>query len=753
MHYCSGQGERNNSSLPAHCSLPSHLEVIMFKNYFKISIRNILKNKSFTFINICGLAMGMAIFVLITVYSQHELSYNKFHKKTDRIFQFASDDGFYMLAPLATHIKTNLTGFKKIVRVDSWFGGGQNPLIGINDEDGEKRVRVKNIRFAEQWFFEIFDFKVIHGDSKTALAEPYTIVLTKTTALKLFNIENPVGRTLHYMGDRNRIRHDMTVTAIVEDPPSHSSISFNALGSMATVYAENPTGERWEWVNNFCWTYVLLDNQNPKEFEKKTNAIWEKQLKIKKPNALYTKISLIPITDVPFHFNNKKQFIYFRQLVGLFILSIAIINFINLTIAKSTSRMKEISIRKVVGSRRIELIKQFLFEAIITYMLVVPLVLLIIELSEKQLFRIINKQIPLNFINQPTLIVILAVGILVIAMITGIYPALVLSAYKPTSILKGKINNVKKGFSLKHGLIVFQFVITISLFICMIIISKQVTFLKTKDVGFNHKNIVHFKQSRPIQHKYHVFKEKLLQNPNIISVARTNTGLARDLSIGCSHEVKGILKPYSATTVDSDFFSTMGIRMVEGRDFSRKRPGDVNRTMIVNESFVKEFELNPALGAEIKFINRKIKIIGVVKDFHYNSFHEKIAPSAFVYAPSWNSEINIRISDQNVSRAILHIKNVWKDLTPGIPFEYEFLDKSYDKLYKSEESLQQVVILFSGIAILIACLGLLGLVSYSTERRTKEIGIRKVVGASVSRIVTLLSKEFIKWVFLANFIA
>jgi putative ABC transport system permease protein len=725
----------------------------MIKNYFKTAIRNMFKSKIHAFINIVGLAMGIAIFMLITIYSQHELSYNKFHKKANRIFQFSTDEGFLMLYPLATHIKENLLDYENIVRMDSWFGGGQNPLVVVNDGETKKRLKVKDIRFAEQRFFEMFDFKVVHGDPKTALAEPYSIVLTKSTAQKLFNIENAVGRSIHYIGDRNRTKCDMTVTAIVEEAPSNSTISFNALGSLATLYAEPPNGKNLdqEWRNNFCQTYILLDNHNLKSFEKKANTLWEKQIKVNKPKTLYSKLSLIPITSVPFHQNNNRQFIYFIQMVGIFILSIAIINFVNLTIAKSTSRMKEIGIRKVIGSHRFELIKQFLFEAIITCWLVVPFVVFIMVLSKNQLYRIINKQIPLDFVNQPLLILMVTVGILVIAIIAGTYPALVLSAFKPTSVLKGKISNVKKKFLLKHGLIVFQFVITISLFACMLIISKQVSFLKTKDVGFNHRNIIRFDQSREIKQNYNVFKKRLLQNPNIFSVTRMNYRLANDLVIGSFHEIDGVKKPYSATTVDPDFFSTMGIELLKGRDFSWERSGDLMKTMIVNESFVKAFNLDHPLGAEINFLNRKVRIIGVIKDFHYNSFREVIAPSAFVYA-NWNSGINIKISDQNVSQAILHIKNVWDELSPEAPFEYEFLDESYDKLYKSEESFQQIVTIFSGIAIMIACLGLLGLVLYNAERRTKEIGIRKVVGASVKQMLILLAKDFTKWILVANII-
>jgi len=724
----------------------------MLKNYLKIAFRNLKKNKVYTFINMGGLAMGMAIFLLITMYARHELSYNKFHEKSDHIYQVSIGSDFYTTAPLAPLIKEKIPDFEKIIRVDNGFGGGRSPLFVITDHEGSQKVKFENVLFTDHDFFSLFSFKVIHGDPDTALKEPYSIVLTRSSSQRLFGTENSIGRTIHYIGDRNsQPEMDMTIKAIVEDVPSNSTITFNALASFSTLYAVKPNIVD-DWRNWFYSMYVLLRDQNVNEFQSKLKQIWFEREKQLWPGEEHSKISIVPLTDLPFHNNNRRQLIYFIQLIGIFILIIAIINFINLTIAKSTSRAKEIGIRKVVGSNRFELIKQFLCESILISILVAPVAIIIVALSKHPFYEIIQKQIPFDLFQQPSWIGMIIAGVLIVGLIAGIYPAIILSSFKPAAIIKGAITKGKKRNALRFSLFVFQFVISAFLVICTMLISSQIDHLKNKSLGFDQKNIVHFCQNQQINQQYDVFKQKLIQNPNIISVARSNTALGQDLPIGTSHEINGVRKPYSATTVDPDFIPTMGIEMVEGRPFSWDISSDRNSSIIVNETFVKEFKLEPALGAEIDFLDWKTKVIGVMKDFHYNSFHQKVQPSALVYA-DWNGRISIRISGGNVSDTIRYIEKTWNGISRVMPFEYEFLDDTYNKLYKSDEELHKISTYFSGVAIIIACLGLFGLISYSTEQRTKEIGVRKVLGASVSGLIGLLSQEYIKWVLIANLIS
>jgi putative ABC transport system permease protein len=592
----------------------------------------------------------------------------------------------------------------------------------------------------------------LYGNPATALKDPYSIVLTRSTAQSLFGTDNVVGKTIHYVGDRNsQPNMDMTVTAIMEDIPNNSSISFNAVGSYTTLYAVKPSGIDIDedWGNWMSSTFISFNQNDANVFTDKVNKLWLEQEKMLGNSP--SKIRLIPLDEVHFHNNSIKQLIFILQLIGVFILIIAIINFINLAISKSATRSREIGIRQVIGSHRIELIKQFLSESILISFIAAPVAILIVELSKPFYFRMIGKQIPFDFIYQPYSVLIFIACVIIIGTISGIYPAIVLSAFKPVAVLKGEITKGKRGNSIRHALIVFQFAISIALIICTIIVSKQVNYLKYQDLGFNDKNIIHFNQSKVINKHFDVFKQKLLQNPDILNVARSNVALGRDLPIGLSTEINGVKKSFRATTVDPDFIPTMKIKITEGRPFSWDIKSDKMTTMIVNEAFVKEFMLKPALGAELD-LNGKARIIGVMKDFHYTSFHQKVEPAALFWV-DWNSEINIHMTNKNVSKTIQYVKNTWDELSPETPFEFEFLDKTYDQLYKSDERFQSIINGFSILAIILACMGLFGLISQNTNRRIKEIGVRKILGASINSIVFTLTNDLLKWVVIANIIA
>ena len=726
----------------------------MFKNYLKIALRNLLKNRTNSFINIAGLAVGIAVFLLITMYCMNELNYNRFAKQHKNIYQVLINDKFYTMAPLGNLIKSNIPDFGTIVRVDHFLGGGKTPLIETNFDDSIKKIKMKDFVFADPTFFNVFDLPVIYGNPSTALNEPYSIVLTRSTALSIFGQENVVGQSFLYIGDRNsQPRMNLTVTAVIEDLPNNSTLSFNAVGSISTLNAVMPGRDiDNNWLNWMYATYILTKNKNVNinTCTDQVKKLWREQEKIL--GSSNEKIDVIPFDDVYFYNNSRRQFILFLQLVGIFILSIAVINFINLTIAKSSTRAREIGLRKVAGANRTTLIKQFLGESIFISLLAVLIALLIVGLSKPYLFKMIGKQIPFDIFYQPLFVFILIVSIVVIGIISGVYPAVVLSSFKPTSILKGEVTKGKKGNSLRHSLIVFQFIITISLIICTFLVSQQVDYFKTRDLGFNDKNVIHFNQDQQINRNYDVFKHKLLSNPNIIGVARSNVTLGRDLPIGTDTKINGLKKPYRATTVDPDFIPTMGIRMVKGRSFSWDMQSDKSDAIIVNETLVKEFGLKHPLGSNISFFGEKLTIIGVMKDFNYNSFHQKVEPAALVYH-DWNSEINIRISNRDISQTLQFIKKTWDELSPEVPFEYEFLDQTYGALYTSEGQFQNVISSFSVIAIIIACLGLLGLVSHSVNGRKKEIGVRKILGASVDSIVFTLTGEFLKLIVFANVIA
>ncbi|MCF8390920.1 MAG: ABC transporter permease, partial [Bacteroidales bacterium] len=645
---------------------------------------------------------------------------------------------------------------RSVTRIDYYAGGGQSPYIEVKEKSGSfKKTKVKNVVFADNTFFDMFSFKLIYGNPTTALNNPYSIVLTRNTSQLLFGTDNSVGKSIHYIGDRSGgPEMDMTVTAVIENIPDNSSLSFNAVASFATLYSIKPTGRDMDsdWSNWMYSTFALLDNNNSKIVEEKLSKLWEECESMYFAENEHLEIAIVPLSDIPFYNNNKRQLIFLIQLIGIFILILALVNFINLTIASSSLRAREIAVRKVTGSSRFELIKQFLFESVLVSVLVAPVSLLIVSLIGPYFNNITNTQISFDIIHQPLLLVYFVIGILIIGIIAGIYPAFYLSSFKITSLLKGEVTKGKKKISLQFGLFVFQFVISISLIICTVIISKQIDFVKDKSLGLNTANIIDFNQSQQIGSKYKVFKQRLLQNPDIISVTRTNTGLGKGLPITATYEHNGIKKTYAVTTVDPDFIPTMDIVMLDGRNFSWEIQSDNKGAIIVNETFAKEFGLETVLNTELTLFKSKAKIIGVTKDFFYDSFRQTLKPSALWYA-DWNSHIHIKINNQNTAQSIEYIEGIWNELSPQTPFEYEFLDKTFGQLYKSEENLQKIFTSFSIIAIIIACLGLFGLALNSTQQRVKEISIRKINGAKISDVLMLLNKTFIKWIVIAFVIA
>ncbi|PLX19816.1 MAG: hypothetical protein C0599_10300 [Salinivirgaceae bacterium] len=722
----------------------------------KFALRNLFKNKIDAFISMGGLAIGIAVFFLISLYTRHELSYDTFNKNYKDIYQVNIGENFYTAAPLADLMKEGIPEIRSVTRIDYYAGGGQAPSMQVEENGGAlRKVKVKNVAFADNDFFELFSFKAIYVNLATALNNPYSIVLTQNTSQLLFGTDNAVGKSIHYIGDRSSLpQMDFTVTAVIENIPDNSSVTFSALGSFETLISIKPTGGDMDsdWSNWMYSTFALLDNDNSEIVEEKLSKFWKNLETIHMAEDEHQDIGVVPLSDIPFHNNNKRQLVLLIQLVGIFILALAIVNFVNLTIGKSLLRAKEIAIRKVNGSSKLELIKQFLFESVLVSILVAPVSLLIVFLSKDYLNNITQTQISFDLIQQPLLIVYFAISILVIGIIAGIYTAFYLSYFKITSILKGEATKGKKRTSLQFGLFVFQFVISISLIISTIIIAKQIDFVKGKSLGLNTANIIDFNQSKEIGKDYDAFKQQLLRNPNIISVARSNNGLGKDLPMSTTCEFNGVKKKFTVTTVDPDFIPTMNIEMLYGRNFSWEIPSDKKGALVINETFAKELGLESVVGTEVILSKKKVKIIGVTKDFFYDSFRQTLKPSALWYA-DWNSHIHVKINDQNTAEAIKFMGDLWSELSPETPFEYEFLDNIYGQLYDSEENLQRIFTGFSIIAIIIACLGLFGLVLNSTQQRSKEISIRKINGAKISEVMIMLNKDFLKWIVFAFIIA
>lgn len=744
-------------SVPVFLKSQIYWKVTMLNNYLKIAFRNLLKSKFFSVINITGLAVGMVVFLFISIYTRHELSFNKFHEKHKRIYEIHIGEELSTSAPMAPLIQAALPEVKSVTRIDRNYGGGRSPVLITGAEGRFRKNRTKNFLFVDDNFLDLFSFNILQGDPAAALEQPYSMVLTESTARRIFGEKNAVGRSIHYIADRTNVPEmDMTVMAVIEDVPVNSSIRFNGLISMATLYTFEPNGRPIEedWANWGYQTFVELDPKNRINFEEKLGTLWKKACSAQWPGEEPPAIGLVSLAETPFYNNNRRQFIYLIQMIGVFVLGIALINFVNLSLARSSSRAREVGVRKVVGSTRNELIRQFLCESLLLGLIVTLLSFFILEMTKPLFYSIVQQKIAFNWIQQPGLLLLVVFAIFAISLVAGIYPAIVLASFKASTILKGELNRGRKRSTSRFVLVVLQFSISTALIFCTLVISNQINFLRTKPLGFNQHNIIHCKQSQQINKKYAVFKNRLLQNPNIMDMTRSNTALGQELNISQNLEINGIKAHFRSTTVDPDFVSTMGIELIEGRDFSWEISGDEYKALIVNETFVKTFNLKEPLGQVVKdYLGRGDPvIIGVMKDFHNDSFHQTIEPSALWYA-NWNGTINIRISGQNISQTLQTIQKVWEEMSPNFPFEYAFLDQTYNDLYRSEDVLQRIFTSFAAMAIFIACLGLLGLISYSARQRTKEIGIRKVMGASTRGIVALMSRQYILWVVIANAIA
>jgi len=742
-------------------SLPSLLKnkilwsFIMFSNYFKITFRNLLKHRLHSSINILGLATGLAVVILLLLYVQQEMSADKFHQNYQEIFRLQAGRGSTLPAPVAELVKANIPEVKNISRIEAF----RTTKATLKYENNS--FTVKNIIFSEPDFFTIFSFPFISGDSQNSLEKPMSIVLSETESKRIFGEVDPIGRLI-----RLNNKHDLTVTGIMKDMPRNSSLNFNGVVSYVSLKTILGQDFLTSWMSWNYETYIMLpQNQDANFIESKINDT----LKNKAPeDRRKMALSLYPFRSLYFDNTIKDQnrhgnlkSILILSIIGLFILMIAVVNFINLSIAKSTIRAREIGVRKVVGSLRINLIRQFLGEAIILCFIALSLAVIFANLIIPKFNELSNSNISVIFLNTPLQLLLFVLGTILLGFLSGIYPAIYLTRFKPVDVLKGDTSKGPKGNFFKRGLIIFQFAISIILIICTLIISKQVSFLTNQDLGFQKGNIIYTGFSPEIKEKRESFKLKLLQNQNIKEVAHTGfiPGIGGVQNWCVPFKYKGEEKnvKFVAGFVNNDFINLLGFNIIDGRNFSKEIAGDGENSCIINETAVKEFEFEDPFEATFsQFFGTERKVVGVVNDFYSKSLHTPIEPVVFYNEPDSYSYTCIKINSnnsQNIQETIEYIKSSWEEFSPNFPFDYHFLDQSLDRLYQSEMQFRKIFAYFSFLAIVIASLGLLGLASFSTEQRTKEIGIRKVLGASVSSIIFQFSKEFTKWVLISNIIA
>jgi putative ABC transport system permease protein len=727
-------------------------------NYIKTALRAIRRQKGYSFINISGLAIGLTVCMLIVLWVVDEWSFDRFNVNAGRIYRVyrseaATQEGSTSALtppPMAAALKKDFPEIIKATR----FGWWRRNLVTYKD----KSFNEPGFRHADPEFFAMFSFPLVKGDPETVFANPYSVVLTEKTADKYFGEEDPVGKILTVNNT-----FDVMVTGIIRNESLNSSLEFDLLCPFEILLKEYIGEDNADnWGFNSFGTYVMLEpSASAGSLNKKLTGY------LKKYNDEDTdELVLQPLTDIHLFsnlghdLNNRGdiKYVWIFSALALFVLLIACVNFMNLTTARSANRAKEVGLRKVVGANRPQLIRQFLGESILMALFALVIAFFLLEFLLPLFNTLSGKQLTSAWINKPTLLL----GFIGLALLTGIssgsYPALFLSSFQPARILKGTMGSSGASPLFRKALVIFQFSLSVFLIIGTLIISRQLSYMRNIDLGFNREHIIHLSIHGELHSKYGAIRERFLQNPDVLHVTASmalptniqstpGTPMWEGSPSDAQMEIK-------ADFVDYDYIETFEVPLVEGRSFSREYATDLETAFIVNEEAVRKMGLEkPVVGKRFGFWDIDGQIVGVMKDAHFQSLHHKIEPLVFKMFPPWLRRMYVKFRSDNVSATLASLEKAWSEMNLGYPFEYHFLDEDFDDLYKSEARLEKIFKSFAALAVFIACLGLFGLASFIAEQRTKEIGIRKVLGSSTAGIVALLNQEFLMWVAAANLIA
>lgn len=760
----------------------------MFRNYLKIALRNLLKQKGYSLINIIGLAIGIACCFLIVLYVLDELSYDRHYDNADRIYRVAvkgmvGNQEINQAVSSALMAETLVQEYPEVLHATRLH---YTPNMLVRYED--KVFNESRFLWVDSNFFDVFSIQVLYGDRKTALKDHHTVVMTLETAQKYFdNPADAIGKIVNYE-DGTPYR----VSGIIQNSPENSHFHY---GMLSPLSSWEWGGRREFWLNHYMYTYILLgENSEPNQLEAKFPEFIRKYVaphiqmglgmsmdEFKASGGLL-EYYLQPLTDIHLHSNidvelepnSDIKYVYIFSLIALFILLIACVNFMNLATARSFSRAKEVGMRKVLGSDRLQLIRQFLLESVLLTFIALLIALVLVVFLLPYFNDIAGKQLAIHLSDLWFIVPILIGVAIVVGVLAGSYPAFFLASFQPVRVLKG--SGTRRGSRKSHlrsALVVFQFTISIALFISTFIVYSQLKYVQEKRLGFNKENVLVVKRGWAIGQKpdgtlietpsdqtiIDAFKHDLLQNPQIISVAGCGSLPGKEFSSGVfvpEGAPREEQHPMNWAFADYDYADALGLEIVEGRYFSREMASDTN-AVVINEAAgrILGYE-KPYVGKRVGFPGNDqffLDIIGVVNDYHYESLHRPIDPLLIGLQNLYRTYIAVRIYPHEIPQTIAFIEKTWLEYIPYKPFEYFFLDDDYGALYKAEQRTGELFGIFSVLAILIACLGLLGLASFTTAQRTKEIGIRKALGASVGNIVIKLSQEFTRWVLIANIIA
>jgi putative ABC transport system permease protein len=748
----------------------------MIRNYFKIALRNLKRQKISTSINVVGLAIGLATCILIMLYVKDELSFDRYHEKADRIFRVAlkvrlngEDVGGPMLGQSAARdLKEQFPEILKSTRFRR--EGGEFVSYGTTS------FKEDNLLVADSSFFDVFTIPFLKGNPKRALAEPNTVVLTEETSLKYFGNQDPIGKVLSFGREKSPYR----VTGVVRNVPANTHFRFDMLTSLPGYEEEHPG---WIYRINF-YTYVLLNEHSDyKQVEKKISRLAEKQIGTElqdwlklTPKQFREKgddfgIFLQPLTDIHLYSQfggveltpgGNILYVYVLTAIAAFMLLIACVNFMNLSTATAVGRAREVGVRKVLGSVKGQLRQQFLIESVLLAMVALMVGLLVVGLALPFFNQLTGKTLSMHLLTNSSVATALVAGTVLVGLLAGSYPAFYLSSFKPVLVLKGYVTAGRSSFNLRSGLVVFQFFITITMIIATVTADRQLRYMQTQKVGFDREQVLVIHDTHMLRNNEAVFRDQIIQSPQVTmgsisgQVPVGNSVMDNTTVMSKENPDKGVMSRFYF--VDYQYIPTLGMHIVQGRNFSKSFSSDAS-AVILNETAVKAlgWQHNP-IGRELightddNGVKAYYRVVGVVSDFHFESLRQKIGPLVMFLGGN-SGNILVKTHTDKLPQFLASLKQQWESFSPGAPFSYSFLDDRFGQVYVSEQKIEQVLTLFSSLTIFIACLGLFGLATFTAEQRTKEIGVRKVLGASVGSVVALLSRDFIKLILIAMTLA
>jgi len=725
----------------------------VFKNYIKIAFRNIRKHKGYSFINIAGLAIGLACCLLILVWVLDELSYDKFHENSPYLYRVEENQNYsgriYHVTvtpyPLAPALKADIP---EIIDATRYVGLGSQLL-----RHGEKVFFESGIRAVDPSFFRMFTFPLVKGDSSTALEDPFSLVVSEDMAEKYFGEEDPIGKVFSINN-----RYDFKVTGVMKNVPNNSYLQFDMVIPYELLKRVGAVNE--SMGSNSILTVVQLQkgasvqqvNDKIRGFIKKhvPDTVTELEL------ALYSRIHLHQYFGYGRDMGQIK-YVYIFSVIALFVLLIACINFMNLSTARSANRAREVGVRKVVGALKGHIIRQFYGESVIYAFIALVFAIIMVVLLMPAFNNLSGKELSLGILGNWQILAGFFGITLFTGLVAGSYPALFLSAFQPVRVIKGSLKSGAGSSLFRRVLVVIQFALSIFLIIGTVVVYNQLHYMKNREIGYDKEHLIYIPMRGQTSGSYSAFKDALVRDPRILGVSGathrpSNIGSNSGGADWDGKDPEQVVL-IGISSVDYDYIKTVGIKMVEGRSFSKDYATDKTEAFIVNEEVAKLMGKESVVGERFSFVGREGKIIGVMKNFHYHSLRNEIEPLAINMRPSGLPYTFIRIPPEDISATLVFVEKTWQSVVPNFPFEYRFLNEDFERYYRSEERMGGLLKYFSILAVFIACLGLFGLASFTAEQRTKEIGIRKVLGASAPQITLLLCREFFVLVLLANIIS